>query len=63
MLFLANYATTGDDDRSLLTPSRLLNSGDFTTGFENVAIFGQLEYQITEQLDATFGFRLLHEKK
>ncbi len=60
--FLANYATTGDDDRSLLTPSRLLNSGDFTTGFENVAIFGQLEYQITEQLDATFGFRLLHEK-
>ena len=59
--FLANYAETGVDDRSLLVPSRLLNGGDFSTRFTNYAIFGQLEYQITDQLDGTFGFRLLKE--
>ena len=60
--FLAHYAETGEDDRSLLTPQRLLSGGDFTTDFENVAIFGQLEYQFTDKLDATLGFRYLHEK-
>ncbi|BCO19679.1 TonB-dependent receptor [Alteromonas sp. KC3] len=60
--FLANYAETGIDDRSLLEPSRLLNGGDFTTQFTNYAIFGQLEYQITDELDATFGFRALKEE-
>ncbi|MDQ9090342.1 TonB-dependent receptor [Pseudoalteromonas haloplanktis] len=60
--FLANYNSTGIDDRSLLVPQRLLGGGEFTTNFENIAIFGQLDYQITERFDATFGFRYLHEK-
>ncbi|WP_086932561.1 TonB-dependent receptor [Agarilytica rhodophyticola] len=59
--FLANLRDTGIDDRSLLVPGRLLNGGDFTTNFENFAIFGQLEYQLTSKFDATFGFRFLKE--
>ena len=51
-----------DADLSTLVPSRLLSGGDFTTHFENIAFFGQLEYQITDDFDATFGFRALHEK-
>ena len=50
-----------DADLTMLQPSRLLNGGDFTTKFENIAIFGQLEYQITEKLDMILGFRALHE--
>ncbi|TDF34439.1 TonB-dependent receptor [Alteromonadaceae bacterium M269] len=59
--FIANFQDTGIADRSILVPDRLLSSGDFTTEFENFAIFGQLEYRITDQLDATFGFRALNE--
>lgn len=60
--FLANVDATGVDDRSLLVPQRLLNGGDFTTSFENIAVFGQLEYHITDKLDATLGFRALREE-
>ncbi|MBR9912753.1 MAG: TonB-dependent receptor [Gammaproteobacteria bacterium] len=62
--FLNLYRGTNiaDADTSILVPQRLLNGGDFTTNFENIAIFGQLEYQITDRLDATLGFRALKEK-
>ncbi|WP_144208196.1 TonB-dependent receptor [Shewanella donghaensis] len=61
--FLANYAGQQFDESMMdeLTPGRLLSGGNFTTNFENFAVFGQLEYQVTDQLDATFGFRALRE--
>lgn|GEM_PF-7008874 len=62
--FLSMYEgmNIADADLSVLVPQRLLNGGDFTTSFENIAIFGQLEYQITEKLDATLGLRALREE-
>jgi outer membrane receptor protein involved in Fe transport len=62
--FLSQFAgaNINDADTSVLVPGRTLIGGDFTTNFENFAIFGQLEYQITDKLDATFGFRVLREE-
>ncbi|MCX2784069.1 TonB-dependent receptor [Microbulbifer thermotolerans] len=62
LAFIDHYESTGVQDRSLLQADRNLSSGDFTADFTNTAIFGQLEYQITDNLDATLGFRALHEK-
>ncbi len=62
--FLEQFAGTNiaDADLSVLDPRRLLNGGDFTTDFENFAVFGQVEYQITNKLNATLGLRALREK-
>ncbi|MDO6680097.1 TonB-dependent receptor [Shewanella sp. 4_MG-2023] len=62
--FLSMYEGQQFDESMMadLNPGRLLSGGNFTTNFENFAIFGQFEYQITDQLDATFGFRALHEE-
>jgi outer membrane receptor protein involved in Fe transport len=62
--FLSQFEGTNiaDADTSILNPQRLLAGGDFTTNFENFAIFGQVEYQITNKLDATLGVRFLREE-
>ncbi|MBY6211994.1 TonB-dependent receptor [Microbulbifer agarilyticus] len=62
LAFINNYNQTGMQDRSLLEADRNLSAGDFTADFTNTALFGQFEYQITDRLDATLGFRALHEK-
>ncbi|WP_231756918.1 TonB-dependent receptor [Microbulbifer elongatus] len=62
LAFINHYNETGTQDRSLLVADRNLSAGDFTADFTNTALFGQLEYQITDRLDATLGFRALHEK-
>ncbi|WP_043317013.1 TonB-dependent receptor [Microbulbifer sp. HZ11] len=62
LAFINHYSETGTQDRSLLEADRNLSAGDFTADFTNTAVFGQLEYQITDRLDATLGFRALHEK-
>ncbi|MCQ3831016.1 TonB-dependent receptor [Microbulbifer elongatus] len=62
LAFINHYSETGTQDRSLLEADRNLSAGDFTADFTNTALFGQLEYQITDRLDATLGFRALHEK-
>ena len=55
------FFNSGGTDRSILDPDRLLIRGNFTTEFENTAVFGQLDYNITDRLQATLGGRFLRE--
>lgn len=60
--FLNNYQQNGTLNNALLVPDRRLDRGIFSTNFKNMAIFGQLNFRITDQLDITLGGRALHEK-
>ena len=56
------YNSSGVVDRTLLVPDRRLDQGNFTTDFENTAVFGQLEFRLTDRLDFLLGARALREE-
>lgn len=60
--FVNNYNATGASNSALLVPDRRLDRANFETHFENIAIFGQATYNITNRLDVTLGGRLLRER-
>lgn len=59
--FFNNYRNTGVLNNALLVPDRRLDRSVFGTYFENMAVFGQATYNLTERFDVTVGGRFLRE--
>ncbi|CAA0089963.1 Vitamin B12 transporter BtuB [Zhongshania aliphaticivorans] len=62
LAFIDDYQQKGRQDRTLLQADRNLSSAQYTSNFTNTAVYGQVGYQISPQIDATLGFRALYEK-
>ena len=59
---VAEFDTSGIVDTSLLVPDRRLDQGNFTTNFENTAVFAQVEFKLSDSFDFLLGGRAFREE-